>query len=107
MGRGENCTCGCKNAGQGESPTQAIEQSFPCDYMFKVIGFSGEGFMAEVKAACEKVLGPFQDDWRLSSRASRNQRYLSVTVEAPVDSYDTACRIYALLKDIEGVVALL
>jgi hypothetical protein len=77
---------------------------FPGEYMFKIIGFAGEGFGSEVSAAAARVLG--QESVEASFRPSRRGRYLAVTLETRVESAQQVLEVYAELRRVEGVVML-
>jgi hypothetical protein len=77
---------------------------FPGEYMFKVIGFAGEGFQDQVRAAASEVLGG--ESVRVSSRPSSQGRYLAVTLEAWVESADQVLEVYAALREVQGVVMM-
>ncbi len=80
---------------------------FPGEYMFKVIGFAGEGFAEAVRAAAESVLGPLADDGRqVRCRPSSGGRYLSVTLEVEVAGGGQVLAVYQALRCVEGVVVL-
>jgi putative lipoic acid-binding regulatory protein len=74
--------------------------------MFKIIGYAGEGFLQEVKAAAEKVLGPLQDGRQLSSRASSGGKYLAVTLDVEVESAGQVLAVYEALRGVTGVVTM-
>ncbi len=102
----ENCSCGkCMS---GEETLQLLEEhhEFPGSYMFKVIGFKGEGFFSAVRQAAEAVLGPLEEGSQLRSRPSSGDKYLAVTVEVEADSAQQVLDVYAGLRKVEGVVVL-
>jgi putative lipoic acid-binding regulatory protein len=78
---------------------------FPGEYMFKVIGFAGEGFETAVRQAAQSVLGPLDQD-ALSRRPSRGGRYVSLTLEVEVAQAEQVLAVYAALKQVQGVVVL-
>lgn len=80
--------------------------SFPCVYMFKVIGYNSGDFAQEVRRAAEAVLGPITGEGELRSRPSAGGKYLAVTIDTQVDSSEKVLAVYDGLKALEGVVML-
>jgi putative lipoic acid-binding regulatory protein len=90
---------------------QALElldkhHQFPGPYMFKVIGFGGEGFAEDVAVAAETVLGPLDRGDCLRVRPSSGGKYLSVTLDVEPASAQQVLDVYTALKRVEGVVVL-
>jgi uncharacterized protein len=102
----DNCACGqCRSEADTLRMLEEHHQ-FPCSYMFKVIGFKGDGFFEAVRQAAEAVLGPLQAGSQLRCRPSVGDKYLAVTVEAEADNAQQVLAVYAGLRKIEGVVML-
>ena len=105
----DECPCGCHKAPQEHQALGLLEKyhQFPCDYMFKIIGFAGPDFQDLVRRAAESVLGPLSDPQaQVSCRPSSGGRYLSVTLELNVADASQVLAIYAALKQVQGVVVL-
>ncbi|MBI4800497.1 MAG: DUF493 domain-containing protein [Desulfarculus sp.] len=105
----EKCACGCQGARQDQDARELLERyhQFPCEYMFKVIGFAGPDFMAAARRAAESVLGALADPQaQVRCRPSSGGRYLSVTLEVPVAGANQVLAIYSALKQVRGVVVL-
>lgn len=100
--------CGCSSCSDDKATLALLQEhhQFPCEYMFKVIGFEHDEFAAEVRRAAEVVLGPLLEKGQVRSRPSSGGKYLAVTLEVPVDSAQQVLAIYAGLKKIEGVAVL-
>ncbi|MFH1035844.1 MAG: DUF493 domain-containing protein [Pseudomonadota bacterium] len=80
---------------------------FPSEYMFKVIGFAGDDFLAAVRRAAESVLGPLDDPERqVRGRPSSGGRYLAVTLEVRVADAAQVLAVYTALKQVRGVAVL-
>lgn len=92
-----------------ESPCAILLESthsFPCPYMFKVIGRPDNGFMARVVAAVREELAA-EIDPPFRFRRSAGDRHIAVTLEPCVQSVHQVLAIYRRLRQTEGLVLLL
>lgn len=80
--------------------------SFPCPYMFKVIGRPDNGFMARVVAAVRQELAA-ETDPPFRFRRSAGDRHIAVTLEPRVQSVQQVLAVYRRLRQTEGLVLLL
>lgn len=103
MSDSPDCQCA---SDQEKAAREAMIKEFPCLYMFKAVGYNADGFMEDVFKACQSVLGQLDEKENLRTRASKNDRYLAVTVEAPVQSYEIACQVYEAIRKVQGLVTL-
>lgn len=95
----------------GQQHRQALEllerfHQFPTLYTFKVIGFNHHDLAGRVRAAACRVLDGESPPDPLPARPSRGGRYLAVSLEAEVADAETVLRVYAALREVEGVVSL-
>jgi uncharacterized protein len=79
--------------------------SFPCPYLFKVIGKAAEVFPAQVVAVVREELRS-EVDPPYHVRQAVGGRHLSVTVEPVVQSSQQVVAIYRRLRDLDGLVLL-
>lgn len=86
---------------------QLLEQthSFPCPYLFKVIGKPENNFVGRVLAAVRREL-PDDAEPPFSSRKSSKGRHVSVSLEPTVAEGRQVVKIYQNLKEVEGVEML-
>jgi putative lipoic acid-binding regulatory protein len=79
--------------------------TFPCPYLFKIIGKANQGFMARVVAAVrEELLAEVDPPYRV--RETVSGRHISVTVEPVVHSAQQVVAIYRRLGAVDGLVLL-
>jgi putative lipoic acid-binding regulatory protein len=99
--------CTCRSPLPTAEALKLLEEhhQFPGPYTFKVIGFAGEQFLAEVKAAAQGVLGA-DSDCVLSTRPSSGGRYVSISVDAIMRDSAQVLDMYAALRQVPGVVVL-
>ena len=75
---------------------------FPCPYMFKVIGRSGDGFVALVVAAIrEELEGEVDPPYRV--RETSGGRHIAVTVEPQVQNAWEVLAVYQRLGQLPGI----
>lgn len=79
---------------------------FPCDFPLKVFGAGNEGFVDRVAAIVRRHAPDLETDC-IRSRASKEGRYLAVTVRLRARSQDQIDSIYRdLSADPEVLMAL-
>jgi len=74
--------------------------TFPSDYIFKFIVSSQQNKIAKVHSIFENANASF------SSRESKNGKYSSITVKAPVSDADDVVIYYRQVAAIDGVMML-
>jgi uncharacterized protein len=79
---------------------------FPCPFPLKIIGRAGEMFIPTVLNLLEGVAGPVPKE-AVTSRLSRDGKYLSMTVTIVVQSREQLEKIDAALKTHPDVVLIL
>lgn len=84
--------------------TEAVGESFPCYYTFKVFGRQSDTFVATVQRIIGATLGQVGMD-NTKVRESAQGRYLSVTVVSRVETRAQLEQVYADLHR-EGEVLL-
>ncbi|MBL8820608.1 MAG: DUF493 domain-containing protein [Planctomyces sp.] len=80
--------------------------TFPCTYIFKVIGATENNFTARVVALVRDEMGLEQDP-PFTFRAARNGMHVSVTLEPHCISSQQVLAIYSRLTGMDGIVMLL
>ena len=79
--------------------------TFPCPYLFKVIGKAEDGFLARVVAAVrEELLSDVDPSYHI--REAVGSRHLSVTLEPVLQSAQQVLAIYRRLSALKGLVML-
>ena len=101
----DNPACSC------QSHSRALEllkrhHCFPGIYTIKIIGFNAEGFLEDVRRAAREASGLPEDQVEVRARASKGNRYLSVTVELEATDAKQVLKLYDALRVVPGVVAL-
>jgi uncharacterized protein len=79
--------------------------SFPCPYLFKIIGKPENGFLARVVAIVREEL-TIDADPPFRVREAVGGRHTSVTLEPVVQSAQQVLAIYRRLGEVEGLVML-
>ena len=79
--------------------------TFPCPYLFKIIGKADPGFLARVVAVVREEL-IIEVDPPYQVREAVGGRHLSVTLEPMVQSPQQVVAIYRRLGILDGVVML-
>ena len=79
--------------------------SFPCHYVFKVIGLGATPFEEEVRKAFTAELSLPQA--RESKRLSGDGKHVAITLEIPVGSADKVIEIYQKLVKLPHLTLLL
>ena len=74
--------------------------TFPCDYIFKFITSSEKNNLAKLYSIFENANASF------STRDSKNGKYTSVTVKAPVNDADDVIIYYRQVGTTEGIMML-
>jgi len=77
--------------------TADTQQTFPCDYTFKIFGKHSETFVERVRAIVGQTFGELADA-AVSLRSSSGGRYLSITISQWVESREQLEVVYAALK---------
>ncbi len=80
--------------------------TFPCRYMYKVIGRAEGNFVGRVLSAVRSELPPDAEP-SFSSRKTSGGRHVSVTIEPDVETAADVLAIYRSLRELEGLVLLL
>ena len=80
--------------------------SFPCRYMFKVIGHSSDRFVGMVVASVREEIQQ-DDDPPFRFRQTSSGLHMSVTIEPEVTSPQQVLAIYSRLSQIDGLIMLL
>ena len=86
---------------------QLLEQthSFPCPYLFKVIGKPADNFVGRVLQAVRSELSADAEP-PFSSRKSSKGRHVSVSIEPTIEQPRQIVKIYDNLKGLDGVEML-
>ncbi len=71
--------------------------SWPCTYTFKFIVPAGQ---------CDQVLDLFEHGDHVSTRSSRNGKYISITAKCLVHSSEEVVTVYEAASHIQGVLSL-
>lgn len=90
--------------GGGAEPVEVFD--FPCHLTLKAIGRDDGGFEGRVVAAV-RAHAPDLGEGAVSSRPSRNGRFLSVGVRVRVRDRAHLETLYVALRGVEGVAYLL
>jgi uncharacterized protein len=80
--------------------------TFPCPYMFKVIGLAESNFVGRTLQAVRRVLPP-DNEPPFSTRHTAGGRHVSVTIEPTLEGADDVLAIYRELVELQGLVLLL
>jgi uncharacterized protein len=80
--------------------------TFPCSYVFKLIGSQDQGFVARVVAAVRDAL-QFEQDPPYTTRATPDGRHIAVTVEPIVQSPQQILAVYDRVHNLDGLRFLL
>jgi putative lipoic acid-binding regulatory protein len=80
--------------------------SFPCPYVFKVIGKASNTFTARVVAEVRTEL-KLEQDPPYHCRTARNGGHISVTLEPTCASAQEVIALYARLSGLDELVMLL
>lgn len=83
-----------------------MRHSFPCSYVFKVIGYADENFTARVVACVREEL-QLEVDPPFSLRNTAHGRHVAVTLEPVCQSSQQVLAIYSRLSGMDGLVMLL
>jgi hypothetical protein len=75
---------------------------FPCTFPLKIMGLNSEAFAVAVRVICEKHVSP--DQLHYARRLSGDDKYLSITATAFVQSKEQLETIYAELQAHELVL---
>ena len=78
-------------------PVAASLLSFPCRFPIKVMGAHADGFVAAV-AHVARAFDPGFDETTIEVRASRNGRYLGLTLSVHVTSRQQLDELYRTLS---------
>ncbi len=83
------------------------ELQFPCEYPIKVIGFAGSTFKKSVLSVIHGHFEQNLSDDLISFKHSKNEKYLSITVNFLAQSRGHVDAIYHDLKQCDEVVCLI
>lgn len=89
-------------------PLELLESthSFPCRYVFKVIGHNSQEFVDANRSVAVSIVGD-HDHVQLTYRVSAQGNHGSVTLDVFVTGADQILAIYTALKDVPGLRMLL
>jgi putative lipoic acid-binding regulatory protein len=79
--------------------------AFPCVYMFKVIGKSGDGFAARAVAAARDEIGADADP-PFRVKETPGGRHVSVTLDLPMQTAEQVLDVYRRLLKLTGLIVL-
>ena len=80
--------------------------SFPCEFPIKVVGFSNEQFEITILGIIRRHF-PELTETAISTRPSKDQKYLAITVTVTARSKDQLDRAYIELSEHECVIMAL
>ncbi|MCA9083465.1 MAG: DUF493 domain-containing protein [Planctomycetaceae bacterium] len=80
--------------------------SFPCRYMFKVIGFADNNFTGRVVASVRDELR-LDVDPPFTLRSTKRGDHVSITLEPQCGSPQQVIAVYSRLMGMDGIVMLL
>ncbi|MFO1094321.1 MAG: DUF493 domain-containing protein [Planctomycetaceae bacterium] len=80
--------------------------TFPCPYMFKVIGLTQDNFVGRVLQAVRRVL-PEDAEPPFSLRRTAGGKHISVTVEPTMETAADVLAVYRELSEVQGTVLFL
>ena len=83
-----------------------MRHSFPCRYVFKVIGSADNNFTARV-VACVRDELRMDTDPPFTLRNTEHGRHVAVTLEPTCESSQQVLAIYSRLSGMDGLVMLL
>ena len=79
--------------------------TFPCEYMFKVIGKVDRAFVARVVAAVREAL-VMEEDPPFRTRETPNGKHVAVTLTPTVRNPYDVLAVYRRVQGLPGVVTL-
>lgn len=77
--------------------------SFPCNYIFKVVGYHRNQFTDRVLDATREVVGGAMTI-KHSTRETRSGKHISVTIEPYLDESDQVLAIYEKIRELDDVI---
>ena len=80
--------------------------SFPCEYVFKVIGWAEGQFVGRVVHAVRSELRE-EIEPSFSSRTTAGGRHVCVTIRPLMDEAGQVIKVYQRLQELDGLVMLL
>jgi putative lipoic acid-binding regulatory protein len=87
------------------APTESL-LSFPCEFPLKVMGRREDGFAQDVCAIVQRHVEDFSPA-TMEMRASRNARFLSLTITVTARSREQLDRLYTELSGHPSVLMVL
>ena len=82
--------------------------SFPCLYVFKLIGENTPLFYDGVLSAVSKEFGELMhEEASLSTRESSGGRYLSITLKLEIESAEQVLRLYERFSKVDGLRSIM
>ena len=87
-----------------ETPKSAL--TFPCDFPIKIFGLASDEFEIEVLTIIKKHIKELPET-ALKHRASKEGKYLAITVTVPVESQEQLDDIYRALTSSSHVLMAL
>jgi putative lipoic acid-binding regulatory protein len=76
--------------------------TFPCPYMFKLIGSEDQGFVARAVVAVREALGADQDP-PYTTRATPDGKFIAVSLEPIVYSPQQVLAVYDRVRGLAGL----
>lgn len=91
-----------------QSAIELLESThtFPCAYMFKVIGLAEDNFAGRVLQAVRRAL-PEDIEPPFSTRKTASGKHVSVTIEPTLESASDVLAVYRELANLQGLVLVL
>jgi putative lipoic acid-binding regulatory protein len=82
-----------------EQSTRVFEKlvDYPCNFQVKVIGLKQGHFTTDIIDIVARVCGVASDQIKFTLRPSRSEKYLSISVECPVQNADMLYEVYGEL----------
>lgn len=77
---------------------------FPCDFPFKIMGVNTDEFVNNVVAEVQKHA---PDDYSPVVKPSKNEKYLSVTLQIKLQNKEQLETLYREVKNVPGVKMIL
>lgn len=79
---------------------------FPCEFMIKIFGNASDDFEIHVLSIVRKHISTLREN-AISTRASKDGKYLALTIKMPVDSREQLDALYRELTASPQVLMVL
>ena len=89
-----------------ESDWQELDEkvnTYPCVREVNAIGLGGDDFAADMKKRVEEVIGKELAEDDVKVRPSSNGKYLSVTLQCPMENAEQVQAVYKSLSENPGL----